>query len=78
MRADRHDFNLWVRAHHPDVGGDPERFAAGLERWRAGAATGVGAKTWGTGNVTVFRSRGGLWPLARWARRRCGAKRHLA
>ena len=24
----------WVRDHHPDVGGDPEEFAAGLARLR--------------------------------------------
>ncbi|GAA0338950.1 hypothetical protein NE235_27600 [Actinoallomurus spadix] len=61
MRPDRHEFSVWVRAHHPDVGGDPERFAAGLDRWRAGAGE--------AGNVTVFRSRRGLWPIVRWARR---------
>jgi hypothetical protein len=53
------DFRAWVRTHHPDVGGDPAEFAAGLERRRRAAA-----------EVTVFRSRGGWWPLARWLRRR--------
>ncbi|MEV5753625.1 hypothetical protein AB0L00_37880 [Actinoallomurus sp. NPDC052308] len=70
MRADRHDFSVWVRAHHPDVGGDPEQFAAGIERWRARSGE--------AGNVTVFRSRRGLRLLVCWPRRRRRAKRHLA
>jgi hypothetical protein len=61
MRPDEHDFRAWVRAHHPDVGGDPVRFAAELERRRGRRAA---------AEVTVFRSRGGLWVLARWVRRR--------
>jgi hypothetical protein len=62
---DRGAFAAWVRAHHPDVGGDPAEFAAGLMRWRAAAgAPGVVAP------VCVFRSRHGLWRLARWLRRR--------
>lgn len=28
-------FRAFVRAHHPDVGGDPAEFAAGLARFRA-------------------------------------------
>ncbi|WP_439378480.1 hypothetical protein [Amycolatopsis lexingtonensis] len=27
-------FRAFVRAHHPDVGGDPAEFAAGLARFR--------------------------------------------
>jgi hypothetical protein len=30
----RREFRAWVRAHHPDAGGDPGEFAAGLRRWR--------------------------------------------
>jgi hypothetical protein len=70
LRADRHDFSVWVRAHHPDVGGDPEQFAVGIERWRERSGEAE--------NVTVFRSRHGLWPLVCWVRRRRRAKRHLA
>jgi hypothetical protein len=33
--ADRAAFRAFVRAHHPDVGGDPAEFAAGLARFRA-------------------------------------------
>jgi hypothetical protein len=28
-------FRAFVRAHHPDRGGDPERFVEGLDRLRA-------------------------------------------
>jgi hypothetical protein len=34
-RGDRAAFRAFVRAHHPDVGGDPAVFAAGLARFRA-------------------------------------------
>ncbi|MEV7041854.1 hypothetical protein [Amycolatopsis sp. NPDC051061] len=33
--AGRAAFRAFVRAHHPDVGGDPAEFAAGLARFRA-------------------------------------------
>lgn len=32
---ERAAFRRFVRTHHPDVGGDPEVFRAGLERFRA-------------------------------------------
>lgn len=32
---DRAAYRRWVREHHPDVGGDPQAFAAGLARVRA-------------------------------------------
>lgn len=63
MTAAGPEFRAWVRAHHPDVGGDPAEFAAELDRRRVGGRR-AGAE------VTVFRSHGGLWALARWARRR--------
>ncbi|OZM71069.1 hypothetical protein CFN78_21585 [Amycolatopsis antarctica] len=34
-RESRAAFRAFVRANHPDVGGDPEEFAAGLRRLRA-------------------------------------------
>jgi hypothetical protein len=71
MNRNRAEFAAWVRANHPDIGGDPAAFATGLERRRA--ADGV---TTGSAPVSVFRSRGGLWPVARWLRRkRRGARR---
>lgn len=30
----RAEFRAWVRLHHPDVGGDPDAFAAGLAAWQ--------------------------------------------
>lgn len=32
--SDRAAFRAFVRANHPDVGGDPAEFAAGLARFR--------------------------------------------
>jgi hypothetical protein len=63
--SDRGAFAAWVRAHHPDVGGDPAEFAAGLMRWRAAGGTADAVVP-----VCVFRSRHGLWRIARWLRRR--------
>ena len=62
----RQAFRAWVRVHHPDAGGDPEEFAAGLSRWRAELAVPVGC---GRVEVTVFRTRGGLWLIERWWQR---------
>lgn len=63
----RQAFRAWVRVHHPDAGGDPEEFAAGLSRWRAELAVPAGC---GRVEVTVFRTRGGLWLIERWWQRR--------
>lgn len=35
--ADRAAFRAFVRAHHPDVGGDPATFRTGLDAFRAAA-----------------------------------------
>jgi hypothetical protein len=71
---ERRDFRAWVRAHHPDAGGDPDTFAAGLTAWRRrrGAAKGTPATR---PEVTVFRSRHGMWMLVRWWRRHHGTRR---
>jgi hypothetical protein len=29
------EFRAFVRTHHPDVGGDPDVFSAGVAAWRA-------------------------------------------
>jgi hypothetical protein len=54
----------YVRRHHPDVGGDPGGFAAGLAALRAELALA------GVDRVTVVRSRG---PRA-WLRRLLGPR----
>lgn len=61
----RRDYRAWVRAHHPDLGGDPEVFAAGLARRRAQARPRESSPG-GQAQVSVFRSRGGLWQVVRW------------
>ncbi|MFC5745071.1 hypothetical protein [Actinomadura rugatobispora] len=70
---DRAAFRAWVRAHHPDVGGDPAEFAAGLRRMRAAAA-----RSRGRAPVEVVRiGRGPLARLTRWRERRRRARRLL-
>lgn len=32
------EFRAFVRTHHPDVGGDPDVFRAGVDAWRAHSA----------------------------------------
>jgi hypothetical protein len=67
MSSSRTSFRAWVRAAHPDVGGDPEAFAEGLRRreqareqaHRAPAVT-----------VIVRRRRGPLGVVDRWLERR--------
>ena len=39
---ERAAFRAFVREHHPDRGGDPEAFAAGLTRFRAPGRAGQG------------------------------------
>lgn len=65
--TDRREFRAWVRAHHPDAGGDPEEFAAALAIWRERLR---GRAAVPAADVTVFRSRRGLWLVRRWWRRR--------
>ncbi|MBA9007631.1 hypothetical protein [Thermomonospora cellulosilytica] len=62
-RERRAAFRAWVRANHPDAGGDPAAFAAGLERRRRARAA-------EDAPVVVVRRRPGLGPLHRWLERR--------
>jgi hypothetical protein len=70
----RRDFRAWVRTHHPDAGGDPDAFVAGLRAWRPGRAP-AGPGPASRPDVTVFRARRGIWQLTRWWRRRHRASR---
>lgn len=63
----RREFRAWVRAHHPDAGGDPDEFAAGLAAWRERLAPDAGEPP---AEVSVFQTRRGLWLALRWWRRR--------
>jgi hypothetical protein len=72
--GDKREFRAWARAHHPDVGGDPAEFTAGLAQWRHQEQP----PRRGCRDVTVFRSRHDWWLIARWRqrrRRRARAKR---
>ncbi|GAB3457118.1 hypothetical protein GCM10027570_39350 [Streptomonospora sediminis] len=55
MTEDPRAFRAWVRANHPDRGGDPEAFAEGLRRRRGGTGGGTG----GTGGTDSNGSTGG-------------------
>ncbi|KAB2347009.1 hypothetical protein [Actinomadura rudentiformis] len=62
---DRAAFRAWIRANHPDAGGDPEVFATGLRRRRPAPAARA------HGRVTVVRRRRGPGgALQRWLERR--------
>ncbi|MFI0351905.1 hypothetical protein [Actinomadura sp. 9N407] len=68
---ERAEFRAWVRAHHPDVGGDPAEFADGLRRIRGSLSPASPAR----GTVVAVRRR--RWPvrrLARWRERRQRAR----
>ncbi|RFU42712.1 hypothetical protein DZF91_05090 [Actinomadura logoneensis] len=73
-RSERAAFRAWVRAHHPDLGGDPEAFAAGLRRrgddGRARADTFPDAPV-----VGVHRRHGPVAAVLRWRYRRRRARR---
>jgi hypothetical protein len=72
----RGEFRAWVRARHPDVGGEPGEFAAGLALWRerlahetdegeAGGAIGAGAvreRAMGTGGMGTGGMEAGATP----------------
>ncbi|MFC4913097.1 hypothetical protein [Actinomadura gamaensis] len=79
-RAERAAFRAWVRAHHPDLGGDPEAFAAGLRRrYRKGSGKGAtGARPdprMDAPIVGVRRRRGPIAMILRWRYRRRRARR---
>ncbi len=72
-RERRRAARAWIRTHHPDVGGDPAVFAAGLAALRAGLPpeAGTPGTTVPRPRVTVVRTRG---PRA-WLRRLLGPRR---
>ncbi|WP_067483354.1 hypothetical protein [Actinomadura hibisca] len=74
---ERAEFRAWVRENHPDLGGDPEAFAAGLRRRRAGRPAGRPDRPGRRADVRIVRRR--RWPvmlISRWRERRLRA-RHL-
>jgi len=68
--ASQRAFRAWVRAHHPDLGGDPDAFAEGLRQWRA-RMTGLPPVPGAPAAAAVYRRRCGVvgW-VAHWRRRR--------
>jgi hypothetical protein len=64
----RAEFRQFVRDHHPDRGGDPEVFAAGVRAYREGRHPMATVDP--TQYLTTHRSPRGLGHLTRWARRR--------
>ncbi|UKD56247.1 hypothetical protein L3Q65_05885 [Amycolatopsis sp. FU40] len=72
--ADKAAYRRFVRTHHPDVGGDPDVFAAGLREFRRGRrdenAAGTEPAPRGESLVFVRRSRGVPRLLAAFAERR--------
>lgn len=69
--ADKAAYRRFVRTHHPDVGGDPAEFAAGLRQFRRGEiAAGTETAPRGESLVFVRRSRGVPRLLAALAARR--------
>jgi hypothetical protein len=64
--ARRAEWRRFVREHHPDRGGDPEVFAAGVRAYREGRRPLAGAEH----PIGIHRSPRGLGHLTRWARRR--------
>lgn len=80
--AIRREMRAFVRAHHPDVGGDPEQFAAGLAELRESLsdqeADGAAAAEATPGIVVSGAAKHPVGPLARvheWRRRRGRAPR---
>ncbi|WP_409465446.1 hypothetical protein [Amycolatopsis sp. GA6-003] len=72
--ADKAAYRRFVRTHHPDVGGDPDEFAAGLREFRRGPhhenAAGAEPAPRGESLVFVRRSRAVPRLLAALAERR--------
>jgi hypothetical protein len=66
--ARRAEWREFVRRHHPDRGGDPEVFAAGVRAYREGRPLQAGSRV--EAHLTTHRSPRGLGHLTRWARRR--------
>ena len=56
-RAARREF---IRAHHPDAGGDPTAFISGLQRWDEPGSAGQTGRT-ATARVRIIARR--AWPM---------------
>ena len=63
----RQEWRRFVRDHHPDRGGDPAVFAAGVRAYREGRRP---ATATAEQYLTTHRSPKGFGHVTRWARRR--------
>ncbi|MEU6645473.1 hypothetical protein ABZ863_23370 [Saccharomonospora sp. NPDC046836] len=61
-------FRAFVREHHPDVGGDPEIFAAGLAHFRDGTGAAPARRDRFDAPVVFVTSATGPAGAARWVR----------
>jgi hypothetical protein len=64
----RREYRAWVRAHHPDRGGDSEAFAIGVRDWQAALRRPPRRPV--PGRVVFYRRYGAVGTLARWWVRR--------
>ncbi|SFQ60268.1 hypothetical protein SAMN05421810_110153 [Amycolatopsis arida] len=71
---ERAAFREFVRRHHPDVGGDPEEFVAGLTRFRRDSAAPQSDVDRYDAPVSFVQRAGGVAGMVevvrRWRRRR--------
>jgi curved DNA-binding protein CbpA len=67
--ARRREWREFVREHHPDRGGDPEVFAAGVRAYREGRRP-MQAATHAEQYLTTHRSPRGFGHVTHWVRRR--------
>jgi hypothetical protein len=65
----RREWRRFVRDHHPDRGGDPEVFAAGVRAYREGRHP-LRAAMEAEQVIVMHRSPRGVGHVTRWARRR--------
>lgn len=75
----RRAFRAFVRTHHPDVGGDPEEFAAGVASFRRGPVRSSVRPDRFDAPVVVVTRRRGLFGIVQrawtwWSRRRRGPR----
>ncbi|WP_158894379.1 hypothetical protein [Amycolatopsis anabasis] len=70
-RDPRAAFRAFVRANHPDVGGDPDEFIAGLARHRGEIAPSTGHEDRFDAPITFVRHAKGLTGrIRRWRQRK--------
>jgi hypothetical protein len=69
-RISRAAIRAFVRAHHPDVGGDPAEFIAGLEKLRRQQETGEDSTRYDAPVTFMVNPKGVAGRVRRWRDRR--------